>query len=443
MKVYWLNLIRSIVSYIPVLGILLIIMSFPFGYNVFERIGHYMLGTGFVLDYVLNKRWLDWYWSRSKLVYIAMLLIYILMPLWQIWDPTPPTNYFIRLMERYMMFLATGIIGILGFSDKLRLKCIGYAMLLTSCVMSFVNLYLYLSKYGIANFNVEVFNHIRAIHINSHMVVNLYVNTALIIGAYLFKNNTNIWARVLLAITMLIAAGYVLLSVGRVGYVTLLLIVFIYAIYTIWQYRRFRWVIVSFLIVVLSALFLRHNRLGVEEVLRDPRFAVWDYSVRMIKKHPILGYGLSTLSVEYVDGMYEDEKAYNYFVKPVMSQPSFAALKKTMITHHPHNALLMMYLSFGIIGLMLLLFLCTAIALIPTPNLKIYVWLFLLALFVQMQFEPLGDHIQPQFIAILLLCFQKESSHYKSEDSYFNYTPISFFGIFGNSQCSNSQYNKE
>ena len=90
-----------------------------------------------------------------------------------------------------------------------------------------------------------------------------------------------------------------------------------------------------------------------------------------------------------------------------------------------------------------LLFLCTAIALIPSPNLKIYVWLFLLALFVQMQFEPLGDHIQPQFIAILLLCFQKESSHYKSEDSYFNDTPISFFGIFGNSQCSNSQYNKE
>ena len=103
----------------------------------------------------------------------------------------------------------------------------------------------------------------------------------------------------------------------------------------------------------------------------------------------------------------------------------------------------MMFLAIGIIGLMSLLFLCTAIALIPSPNLKIYVWLFLLALFVQMQFEPLGDHIQPQFIAILLLCFQKESSHYKSEDSYFNDTPMFFFGVLGNSQYINSQCNKE
>lgn len=410
MKVYFFNVIRSIVSYIPVLGILLILISFPFGYNVFERIGHYMLGIGFVLDYVLNKRWLEWYWSRSKLIYIAMLLIYILIPLWQTWDSTLPTGYFYHLIEQYTMFLAIGVVGVLGFSDKLRLKYIGFAMLLTSCVIFIMNLYLYLAEYGVANFNIERFNHIRVIHIHSHMVINLYMNTALIIGAYLFKNNSNVWNRTLLAIAMLITAGYVLLSEGRVGYVTLLLIVFIYAISTVWQYRKLRWVMAAFLILSLPSLFAKHSRLGVDKVLQDPRFAIWDYSIRMIEKHPILGYGLSTLSVEYVDGMYEDERVYNYFVKPIMSQPSFAALKKTMKTHHPHNAFLMMYLSFGLIGFLSLLFFCATIAIMPAVQLKIYVWLFLLALFIQMQFEPFGAHFQPQFIAMMLLCFQKESS---------------------------------
>lgn len=411
MKTYLLNLLKCIISYIPIIGIMLIIMSLPFGYNIFERVGHYTLGIGFVLDYLINKRWQGWYWSRGKLVYVSMLLIFIIMLLWQIWDPTPPTEYFVHILERNLMFLVVGIMGIVGFSDKLRLKYLGYAMLLSCLIIICVNIYFYISTFGFKDFTIERFNHMRVIHINSHMVINLYMNTSLIIGAHLLKKNIPFWTRIVIIISMLFIVGYILLSVGRVGYVTLLLLVFIYTIFSVWKYSKLRWIIVACLSVVVSILLLTHSRLDKNKVLHDPRFAIWDYSIRMSEKHPILGYGLSTLSVEYVEGMYEDDVAYNYFVKPLMAQPVFAVLNKTMETHHPHNAFLMMYLAFGVVGLLALLFLCVAIAIIPSINLKIYIWLFLLALFMQMLFEPLGAHLQPQFIAIVLFCLQRESNY--------------------------------
>lgn len=59
MKADTLNNIKNIVSYIPVLGILLIVMSIPFGYNTIQKVGHCILGLGYLTDYIVNKRWVE------------------------------------------------------------------------------------------------------------------------------------------------------------------------------------------------------------------------------------------------------------------------------------------------------------------------------------------------------------------------------------------------
>ena len=408
-KLEMINLVRNVVSYLPVIGLLLIIISTPFGYNIVQKTGHFMFGIGYVLDYSLNKRWVNWRWASDKWIYVAMLSIYILIPLWQLWDQTPVTEYFMHILDRFSMFLFIGIMGLLGFSDKLRLCVIGFAMLMTTMVVIGVNIYLYIIEYGVHAFDINWFNHVRAIQINSHMVINLYINTALILGVYLLKTKINLLVRILTIISMLCATGYVLLSVGRVGFMTMLLLICIVTLVTIWKYTKIRWITMVVLGCLCVCFMLQHERMKADKVLEDPRFALWDYSIRMSKNHPFLGYGISSLSVEYVDGLYVDPVAYEHFTKRIMSQPTFAALGKTMKTHHPHNAFLMMYLSFGILGVLSLIFLYVTSLLMPSKEMRIYVWFFLLALFIQMQFEPIGAHLQPQFIAIMLLCFQRRS----------------------------------
>ena len=98
-KLEMINLVRNVVSYLPVIGLLLIIISTPFGYNIVQKTGHFMFGIGYVLDYSLNKRWVNWRWASDKWIYVAMLSIYILIPLWQLWDKTPVTEYFMHITD--------------------------------------------------------------------------------------------------------------------------------------------------------------------------------------------------------------------------------------------------------------------------------------------------------------------------------------------------------
>jgi hypothetical protein len=127
----------------------------------------------------------------------------------------------------------------------------------------------------------------------------------------------------------------------------------------------------------------------------------------MIEQKPIEGYGLSTLSVQFVEGAYQDSVMYNGFVVRIMEMDVFAQLGKTMRTHHAHNAFLHYWLAFGIAGPLLLLALFGTAASLPVDkHYRFYLWLFLLAIFIQCITEPVGQHIKPQFISILLLIWQ-------------------------------------
>ena len=79
-----------------------------------------------------------------------------------------------------------------------------------------------------------------------------------------------------------------------------------------------------------------------------------------------------------------------------------------MITHHPHNAFLEYWLENGVFGFFGLIALFVSAACMSFGTKRIYIWTFLLALCIQCMFEPIGDHLQPQFIALMLFCLQHE-----------------------------------
>lgn len=100
------------------------------------------------------------------------------------------------------------------------------------------------------------------------------------------------------------------------------------------------------------------------------------------------------------------------YIEPIIyTYPIFSEQGKTMNTHHPHNAFLMYWLAVGIIGVILLLALFGTAACLPVGQDKVYLWLMLLAIFLQSLTEPIGFHLLAQFIAVMLFVWERTHPH--------------------------------
>lgn len=401
---------QELVAWVPVIGLLMVISSIPFEWSAYHRIAVYVLGIGFAADYIVNQRWKMIAWDRSKWIYVIMLAFVALFFIREMFDPTPLTDYAYSQFHLHEWFLYVGLVGLLGFSDKLQFRHVTYVMLVTSVVMLLICGYLYLftdEMAGVPFF--ERFNWLRAHHINSHMVMNLYLNAAIILGFSILPYEPSRWRKVLLTLAILCAWIFILLSSGRTGQATSIVVMAVCGWMVVRRHHWYIGVTIGALFAVGIWLFIINNpRVSVDRAMHDPRGPIYNYSWRMVQKEPLTGYGLSTLSVEYVEQAYQDSIMYNGYIAPcIQVDQEFAVLGKTMMTHHAHNAFLHYWLIFGIMGPLLLLALFVAAACMPVgKNYRVYLWLFLLTIFIQCMTEPIGQHIKPQFISIILFVWQ-------------------------------------
>jgi O-antigen ligase len=199
------------------------------------------------------------------------------------------------------------------------------------------------------------------------------------------------------------------LTQGRIGLIASLLILGIGTV-TLISRRSTRWAIGTGVAMLIAAVavVMTQPRMAFKKIKYEPRAVIWDYSWRMVQQQPIVGYGMSSLSEVYVEKAYQDPVMYTRFVHPVLeNNPEFAVQGKTMVTHHPHNAFLLYWLAVGIGGALLLLALLGFATTLPAGEDRIFLWLFLLALFLQCMTEPVGGHLLPEFIALMLFVWEK------------------------------------
>lgn len=401
--------LNEIIQWISIIGFLMVISSIPYGWTGYQRISCIVMLTGYFLSLITMKQWKVWRWTSSKWLYVAMIALWAMIPLRQLFDPTPPTAYYWHQLHCHHWFLFVGLVGLAGATDKVRLWHVALAMLATSLFMLAHCGYLY---FGTTEFDycppMMRLKFLREAHINSHMVIDLYVNTALIFGFAIFRSLPRWWHRALLALAMVLSWGLIWTSDGRIGMLTSLIIVSVGITYLLYKSNKYAGIATAVVLVLLSVIaMLQRPRMEHNELSTDPRFVVWNYSVRMAKEKPICGYGLSSLSEQYVENAYVDSAMYAGFVeKIILPIPEFATQGKTMHTHHPHNAFLMYWLAIGIIGVLLLCALFVTGAMIPVGENRIFLWLFLLALFLQCLTEPIGPHLHPQFIALMLFAWE-------------------------------------
>lgn len=393
----------SIVSYLPIIGVMLLAAALPFRYGWVQRFALYWLAFTYPLDYILNRRWKGWHWTREKWAYVAMILFFLIMPIRQLFDSTPPTPYYLGQIDARIAFFVVGLAGIFGFSDKLRPRHVGCVMLATSvAIFAYILSAVCRPFASYMDFLVQ-FNFWRREYIGSHMVLNLYMNLSLVFGFYILGCKLPRSVKCFVGTAMLVVFTGLMFSEGRTGFVTSLCMVSVFLCYTVALHSKKLAIPICLITCLVGAFALGcHRRISVDKLVDEPRWVIWHFSIDMAKERPFFGYGLSTLSEEYVRRAYEDEMMNEHYINGVLAHPPFDVVPRNMGSIHPHNALLALQLEVGFIGPLLYLAIFLLAGLFSSKHCRIYVWCCVFVVLAQSMFEPLGNHLLSIQIALVL-----------------------------------------
>lgn len=409
--------IQKVISYIPVLGMMLVFASLPFGFSKFQRISLIIMGVGFVLDLLVSSRWKGWKWSNDKLPFLFCILFFALIPIWHFFENSNPTssNYYMHCIESRMPFIAYGVIGIIGLNDKFRIRDFTVVLCLSSIVMviySFLVFFqaiqwrLYIPEMTYAE-NISIYVYWAAVKVNAHMTFNMFMNITLVFNAYLWlAKDVKKWVKVLSLVALFFILIAFAVSFGRTGVITMFVIELAVAFYCLWfkvrKERRWMLLILVLVPVVLLPLFPQFSK----SVTHDPRRVIWNVCATLIKDSPVYGHGAVKARELLVERGMNDSDFYNGYAtiyindQPIMNKEGFI----DMMQMHPHNMYIGTLTEFGVIGLLILLA-CLFSPLVCFKNCKnkFFFLLFLFAYAFQGVFESLGPHLLPTFFMFELL----------------------------------------
>lgn len=408
-----MNTVRRIIAYLPFISILFIMAMLPFRYTEWQRIAMYSLAVTYLLDYGVNMRWREWRWSFSKLVFAAFCVFALLTPLWQLTDPIK-TNLYQVTINDFAPFFFVGIAGFIGMTNTIKMEYVGWVMLSVSvAICAYVG---YLATLdALKGYDWWfAFNWFRARNVNTHMVLNLYFNMSLILGAFvLFITSYSRGIKIITVLLMLPICFALFITDGRVGLLTMVIIVIFFLLqYTI-RLRRW-WIIAGLTVFCVGTGFYLANNDRIQEIFhtKNPRIEQWKESVSMIQERPVVGYGVCSARKEYVQRVLANEYLRNtYVAEEVESNPYYqqnGVVQYDMM--HPHNAILESWMRYGIIGLLLCLFCLFGPMCMRLGKYQIYLTLCALAFLIQALFESFGSNLQPLFLASMVLLFYSEHS---------------------------------
>ena len=191
-------------------------------------IGYWIFFVTAAADIILNRKYRDLKWSNDKLIYITMIAFFAIIPLWQLAiNPDFTDRFFIKEAENHLPFLGIGVIGLFGLNSRIKLIHVGFAMVAAA---NLVELYI-LYKAGFDNIiysenRFQLIEAARNKYVNSHMVVNMYFNTAFLFAIYLLsRSRISYKVKILLLIFTVPIIGQLLISDGRTGFATTILLI--------------------------------------------------------------------------------------------------------------------------------------------------------------------------------------------------------------------------
>lgn len=405
-----MDTIKRIVAYLPTVGILVAILALPFPYGALQRYGLIFGAAGFLTDYIWNRRWESWHWTSAKWVYIAFLAFYACLPLRELFSPEYNWLFHTKL-ETYMPFLVFGVMGIMGFNETQRPELVTGSMALSCVYMGVVLVHAMwgVPYTGFAEWQ-EQLKLIRDTQLNTHMVVNVYCNMALVfIGWVLLVSSCKKWYKWVLGIVAVGIIGGLLISEGRIGQMTLFVLLPLFVAAWFHKCGKLKWIVPMFATIALAAgLFLHFApRFHHPSLYDNARPYIWRVAWSMVEEKPIFGWGVSTARDEFVRRGLEDSNFQIHYVEEFkyVSNEAHGVVKYQIM--HPHNAFLETWMEMGVTGLLLfVLCIILPIYLLPIGHNRWYLAACLFVFCMQAMFETMGACLFPIWIPILVYIWQ-------------------------------------
>lgn len=397
--------LKEICAYIPTVGILVALMTLALPYGSVQRIGLIVAGTGYLVDYIVNRRWQGWRWTREKWVYVVLIAFYLCIPLRELF--TPVYNWlFLSKLESYLPFLVVGVMGLMGFNYTLKLEYVAGAMSLACLGLGAVLVHAMVGAQA-ADFLAwqAQLNEMRILYLNSHMVVNVYCNMTLIFIAWvLLESSCRSWYKWVLACVGIGIITGLVLTEGRTGQLTMMALVPVFVAARFYKRSLRKWMVPALMVALtgVGLLWYYNPRYHTQNPEDNPRIYIWHVGTEMVKERPIAGWGVSAARDEFIRRGQEDSDFMNHYLYEFINASNERFGEVRLWIMHPHNVFLETTMELGAIGLLVfLLCLILPICLLQIGHYRWYLAACLFVFAMQAMFESMGSCLLPIWVPLL------------------------------------------
>lgn len=399
----------AIISYLPVVSMLALVATLLFPFSAIQRGAIYAFVLTYFMDYLYHQRYKQWQWKSSMWIFVVSMLLFVWLLCVHFILDDGPSEHFTLLVNCFAPFLLLGLLGMLGLNEKFAVSHFAWVMLLMVVGEGTVVAYNIIG-HDISSFTAlfHEFSYYRAENLNTHMLHNLYANSALVVGfVSLIRKDMPTWKKLLMGVLMALVCVSIFLSDGRIGTASMLLLVVLMLCYWVLQRsKKLAFVFFAALASMGAVLMCNYTRVSHGAGHQDPRFSIWPVGIETMLEHPITGYGPAKGRLTFI----EKGREYPPFVQKyyVIYECQFADPTRM----HCHNAFLDIWIDLGIVGV-LLLALIFALPILLTCGRTQYAQLLLTLVFVsQCMFDVLGGDIPPilYMIVLILLLYGTENS---------------------------------
>jgi O-antigen ligase len=386
-----LNFVKKGINIFNLVSILFLVFVLVIRNYKLQEVAYFMFFISYAIEIITDKKWKTVKLSR-KTTYFLMFLVFFLLAF--AYYPFESSNHYFKLLiEKRYPLLGFSIVGIFGVNKFYQLKYFTNTLVFTSLAVIF----LIFSKINIRDFfdDPNIFNLARNEIINTHMLVNFYLNST-ILGVWYFLSNhwktTNIFYKLFLIASVLLFIFILAISEGRTGFLAGIFVSITILFIELWKKKKKYGIIFLIIIPWAAALLIStHNRMDAEDIKSEPRYFLWAAGWHVIKDNSVLGQGMSTAQVKY-DAAREIYQTEDYKQSWIKSKHLDS-----------HNQYLQTWMEFGIIGLVLLIYIYfTPLFIISQKRLLLLV-LFIILLSVQSFFDMFITGYFSAFFCIWML----------------------------------------
>ena len=350
--------IQSVCSYFHIACTLFLFGNILFYYSAFTQYGLILFFVSFVADYIASKRWNKGFClNKTRIISLLLLLQFVLLLVYSLFETD--TRYLSTFYEYRFSLLGFGIVGLLGVSDKFKVRHFAYASLLA--VVAFVILLykeLPLDFWQLQSIKLKliVVSRCRALNICSHMLLSVFLCVGMILFTKVIEISKYKAEKALAVFIILIFFLLVITSQGRVGMMNACIV--LGCIFLRFASKKLRYlipsIVVLFLAVTAGCAFLFTDNEFKNEMpalnKANPREFVWQDGVEIIKESPFIGVGASTNALRVKEKLLNDEQlcGMEKFLIDHLKQDHVFAM-------HTHNQIMQSWQEYGIIGLLAIL----------------------------------------------------------------------------------------